>query len=284
MTAIVPSLATIDDFVVGSVGRSIPPSPRLDHLGRFLSSYSGSDKMFMVIQYTLKLIEPIMAWRARIQHRYGKRSEPVSRSAPGLAKIASLISDSRMLWRLFGLVPIFQWLSQLERVPPISRRLRTIERLQALSMLVYYPLEHLYYFGAHSIYNISPAKLASLSLWSTRAWTVYILLHFLHLREDVAHLIARGQALRRKLRQSREVKEKAGLDIKAPDNEVEAEIQAIKKRRTAILVDFVVNLAYFPQTVHWSLEKGYFTNDIWMSLFGFIAGIASFKGGWDATA
>jgi len=184
-----------------------------------------------------------------------------------------------MLWRLFGLVPIIQWLSSLERTPTTNHRLLIIERLQALSMLIYYPLEHLYYFGSHSIYAVSPKRLTSFALWSTRAWAAYVVLQFLHIQEDVAVLEAKGNSLIRTMKESRD---KDG-DLSVSDTDIKAECREIAKKRSALLLSFIANLAYFPQTVHWSLEKGYFTNDIWMSLFGFVSGIASFKGDWDAT-
>jgi hypothetical protein len=40
--------ARLNDFLLGAVGRSIPPSESLDHSVRFLSTWSGSDKLFMV--------------------------------------------------------------------------------------------------------------------------------------------------------------------------------------------------------------------------------------------
>jgi len=39
----------------------------------------------------------------------------------------------------------------LERSPPPTRSLLSIERAQGWSMLAYYPLEHLYYLAVHNI-------------------------------------------------------------------------------------------------------------------------------------
>jgi len=55
-----------------------------------------------VIQYGAKLLIPLLHFRARMQHRVGFRNEPTSSVVPALSKLASLISDARMLWRIWG--------------------------------------------------------------------------------------------------------------------------------------------------------------------------------------
>lgn len=92
----------------------------------------------------------------------------------------------------------------LERQPYTTRKLRTIERLQAWSILLYYPLEHISFLLNHSILpaeiplaKSSPKELGTkgrgttLKLDSgklTRAsigfWGVYLVLQLLHLQED----------------------------------------------------------------------------------------------------
>jgi hypothetical protein len=53
-------------------------------------------------QYVLKLIVPFFRLRARLQHRAGLRSDPISHTADGFAKLADLLGDSRTLWRTWG--------------------------------------------------------------------------------------------------------------------------------------------------------------------------------------
>lgn len=131
--------------------------------------------------------------------------------------------------RIWGLLPILQWQSSLERpeTQPQDRRLLAIERLQVLSMLAYYPLEHLCtfipvralifvskllcgillaiyagadYLGSHSVVRISPGRLNKLGLWSCRFWAAYVLLQFFHLAEDNNMLAATERAIRLKRR------------------------------------------------------------------------------------
>ncbi|OCH84085.1 hypothetical protein OBBRIDRAFT_799386 [Obba rivulosa] len=280
------SLSRLEDLTLGSFAR-VPTSATLDHLVRFLSTWSGSDKLFQVLQYIIKLIVPFLRFRARLQHRSGLRKAPASSVADGLAKLDSLMGDARMLFRFWGLLPIIQWLTSIERNPPPTRKLLTIERLQGWSMLAYYPLEHLYYLVSHSIIPaaipaislsalLSPKESAkpkllslnagSLALWSCRFWAIYVVLQFVHLREDMRLLKLRERSLG-----------------KAKTTAVQAEKEDLQKRRDALWTELVSNLGNFPLTIHWSLQQGLFGNEIWVGVFGLIAALASWRSGWKAT-
>ncbi|KAF8627043.1 hypothetical protein AX17_006384 [Amanita inopinata Kibby_2008] len=239
----------------------------------------------MVVQYALKLIVPLLNTRARLQYRAGMRKAPTSGAAEGYAKLSNIIGDSRTLWRIWGLLPIVQWLISLERNPQPTRRLLTIERLQGWSMLAYYPLEHLYYLCSHGVIPsviLSPLSFFSnsnlkkyirldankLALWSTRFWALYIILHFAHLREDKKLLEARQRSLRKG--------KGTGLTVE--------EKQELKQKWDIYWSEVVTNVAYFPLTLHWSMEKGLFKNELWVNILAFIAGVASFRSGWKATS
>lgn len=53
----------------------------------------------------MKLLVPLLTLRARLQYRAGLRDAPTSRSAEGYAKLATIVGDSRTLWRIWGKVP-----------------------------------------------------------------------------------------------------------------------------------------------------------------------------------
>ncbi|KAG1744049.1 uncharacterized protein EDB91DRAFT_1246930 [Suillus paluster] len=274
------TLAQLNDITLGSFS-NVPASETLNHLVRYLSTWSGSDKFFTLVQYTLKLIVPFLHWRARLQHRAGIRKDASSKVAPSLTSFASIVSDAKMLGRFWGLLPIFQWMISMERNPPPTRTLHTIERLQGWSMLGFYPLEHLYYLRAH---NLIPTSIPSLSailgrsskrislnenrliIWSCRCWLLYTVLQFAHLREDIKLLLTRQKNLRK------------GKGFSADDKE------DLRKRWDALLNELVANTANLPLALHWSLESGIFKNDIWVTIFSLINGIAAFRGGWRATA
>ena len=221
-----------------------------------------------MVQYLAKLLIPILELRARIQFRAGFRDSPKSVAAEKWASLGSLIGDSRTLWRTWGLchtsgsfprklnltcetihlglLPIIQWLIALERSPPPTKYLQTIERLQGLSMLIYYPLEHIYYFTSHSIFpaRFSPSSStnAKIALWSCRAWAAYIVLQFLHLKEDWKLLKLRERALRRN---SGKTSGTGEFPSASPDH------LEVAQRKSAIWNEFLVNVGYLPLTLHW---------------------------------
>ncbi|KAG8831246.1 hypothetical protein FRC17_003442 [Serendipita sp. 399] len=268
-------LAEANDLILGAFSR-VPPSPELDHAVRFLSTWSGSDKFFMLLENSAKLLVPLLEMRARMEYRNGVRKIPSSSSSARWKKLGSVISDARTLLRLWGLLPIFQWLISLERSPPPTRKLLTIERLQGLSMLAYYPLEHLYYLGSKGVLPISNEKIGKYSLWSTRAWAFYVCLQFLHLKEDWKLLKRREKAL---AKDTGSLGEKGRLSVEQENLRAE-----LLRRKDAILNELIVNIGYLPLTVHWSLKGGLFKNDIWVHLFGMVAALASFRGSWIASA
>ncbi|TFK49947.1 hypothetical protein OE88DRAFT_1632182 [Heliocybe sulcata] len=277
------NLTRLNDLILGSFSL-VPPSETLDHLVRYLSTWSGSDKLFMIIDYTLKLLVPFLNFRARMQCKAGMRKEPVSSAAQSLTKLGSLVGDARMLFRIWGLLPIVQWLISLERNPPPTRRLQVIERLQGWSMLAYYPLEHLYYLRAH---NIIPSSLPSftswfsikgkpvgvdanaMGMWSCRFWALYVALQFAHLGED---------------RKLLKMTERSIAKSKGKDPATVVEQEDLRKRWSAFWNEVAANIGYLPLTLHWSLEKGLFSDEVWVGIFGLVAAIASWRSGWQATA
>ena len=113
-------------------------------------------------------------------------------------------------------------------------------------MLIYYPLEHLYYFTSHSILppriSPSPSVNAKVILWSCRAWAAYVVLQFLHLREDWKLLKLRERALKRN----------SGTPIGVGEgSSTFVEDIEVAQRKSAIWNEFLVNVGYLPLTLHW---------------------------------
>lgn len=114
------------------------------------------------------------------------------------------------------MLPIIRWLISLERNPPPTRRLLTIERIQAWSLLFFYPLDHASYLVSHSIV---PAKTSSsllsraasitqqsadgsvsldagkMTRLSCRFWAVYLVMQLAHLQEDRGILLSEERSL-----------------------------------------------------------------------------------------
>ncbi len=149
------------------------------------------------------------------------------------------------------MLPIVQWLIALERAPPPTRRLLTIERTQGWSMLAFFPLQQLSLLRTN---DLVPAALplpttpsgkarrvtindGAVSLWSTRLWMTYVVLQLAHLREDRALLVKRQRALEKlSAREKLQPQERAEL----------------ARRWDAWYNELAVNLSYLPMTIHWS--------------------------------
>jgi hypothetical protein len=157
-----------------------------------------------------------------------------------------------------GILPILQWLISLERSPQPTHELLTIERLQAWSMLAYYPLEHLYYLCSHGVIPSTIPSLRSLfsstakpitlnldavGIWSSRFWALYVLLQFAHLREDRKLLKMRERSLRKA----------KGSSISASEKD------ELRQRWDAYWNEVVVNIGYLPLTIHWYVSTASFT-------------------------
>ncbi|THU87260.1 hypothetical protein K435DRAFT_730021 [Dendrothele bispora CBS 962.96] len=263
----IPALETI----ISQISQVVNPD-FIDHLVRYLGTWSGTDKLFTILQYTLKLLIPLLNLRARLQYRAGLRTTVSSDAATRLGKFASTISDSRTLWRFWGLLPIIQWLISLERNPHPTKKILGIERLQAWSMMGYYPLEHLAYLASHEVipprlwsFSLSPG---AMSIWSCRFWAAYVVLQIAHLREDWKHLQARTRSYRKAKGTSLNENEKV----------------EVQKRWDAYWNELLINIANLPLALNWSMENGFIKSDVLVSILNLVAALASFRSGWKATA
>lgn len=275
----------------------VEPNERLDHLIRYLSTWSGADKCLMVTQYSGKLLVVLLNLQYALRLRLlGLKSTKPSSAAARITKLSSLISDARVLYRIWGILPILKWMIGMERSPPPTRLLHNIERVQGWSMLAYCPMEALAYLAGHGVIPLSTQTQNKFWLWGSRCWALYVGLQLLHLVEDNRLLRLRARALER----SRGHPAPASIQLKnntrtsapaATADEKNGEEQNITRRmwdelddrKAAILNEFWVNLGYLPLTVHWSTTTGLF-GEGWVGLFGTIAGVAGFRSGWKNSA
>jgi hypothetical protein len=131
-----------------------------------------------------------------------------------------------------GLLSIFKSLSALERSPPESRLTLNLQRLQGLSMLVFYPLEYISFFSAPfaPLLRISPAASMKAQLWSVRSWGLYVALKVAELCNEWSGLVEKERA--------------ASEDA----------MKAIKKRKRAILYQLTANISRLPVIMHWCVN------------------------------
>ncbi|KAI9094835.1 peroxisomal biogenesis factor 11 [Phlyctochytrium arcticum] len=241
------------------------PNPTLDKLVRLLSTVKGTDKVFMIIQYTSK----ILLWHLR-------RSNPSSTFAQRIVNLATPLADVRVLLRYYGLLPMIQYIKASERQPSPSAKTQLLTRLMNASMIIYYPLEHAYWLSLHQIIPMKVETRNKVGIWSCRFWAAYVVLNFAQLWEQNVQLNKRERAL------VKQHKLKQGGDVATEAKEVATyrkERQVLAKQRQGLALDTVINAAYFPLTVHWSLENSSFP-DVGVGICGTIAALAQTYTAW----
>ncbi|KAH8923133.1 hypothetical protein BT69DRAFT_1242432 [Atractiella rhizophila] len=260
----------------------VPPTPTLERLIRVLSTWGGTDRFFMVIQYSTTLLLWVLKNSLKVQ------------SGPKLVNLEKLlgeISQARMLYRIWGVLPILTWLQALEKpgYKPTSKLNHWIERAQGYSMLAYYPLEHTYFLGSKGLISLTPAQQGRAGIWSVRFWALYVFLQFAHLYEDLRLLKLRKRAVDALDSPALSADEREGKEYlevaRTEKGDKRKKIAAIEQQERGLWDDFIVNVGYAPLTVHWSLESGLFQpGSPWVAIFGTIAGLYSWKQAWAKAA
>lgn len=106
---------TFVDSTLGAFS-NVAPNPTLDHLIRYLSTWSGTDKALMLTQYGSKLVIPLLTIQHSLRLRLaGNKSYHAykggSANARRLEKLSALIGDARVLFRIWGVLPMIKWVS-----------------------------------------------------------------------------------------------------------------------------------------------------------------------------
>jgi len=247
----------------------------LDQIIQYLSTLKGTDNFFEILTNVLKIVVPILHLGARLQRKAGFRKSDVSGVGERLAKLTPLIGDSRMLFRVWGVLPIIQWLLSHSKYPPATSRLLKLERWQIFTMLAYFPTEQLYYLRAH---DIIPAAITlpvlgktvalntrKLLLASSRCYLAYIVLEFFRLKEKSGLLCAKQKAL---------------SEVNTNNVEANAEKTELKQSWEAHTLAIVSNTFRFPGALCWSLESGIPLNDVTGAVFGLVASLIAFRDLW----
>lgn len=243
------------------------PSPFLGRLCKWLSTLVGTDQLIMLIQYTLDIITHHMDSRTptrilSLLNRFFpflgtqtiKQSSSTSPISARLKKLSLIFADVRVFLRLQGIIPTYQWLLQTHASPPSDPTLATVEKLQTYANMLYFPLENAAYLASHDIIPMSKRTETDLWLWSVRFWATHVALEFIRLYRE------------RQIRKKGKEKEKETND-------------GGRRGDRTWWAQLIMNLAYAPQTIHWSVEGGVF-RDIEIAYAGVIAAIASIYLGW----
>lgn len=263
------------------------PSATLSHFNRVAGSTSGQDKLFMVYAYAAHVVVAALK---------SKRLATKTRIdlAERIEKLRGVISDARVLYRLFGLFPIISWAQSLNdpATQPKDGQLLLIQRLQAWSMLLYYPLEHTYYLAGKGVFKIQPKRIGQLVIWSCRFWAAYVVLQILHIRRSFVLLSRERASILHAARHrvashglsSSLSPDKPTLGLESSVESDRVRLEAIQVQRRALRQDCWVQAGYLPLTAHWSLPQGLLPNNVWVGVCGTVAAVAGLKGVWEKTA
>ncbi|KAG0084928.1 hypothetical protein BGZ93_004254 [Podila epicladia] len=251
-----------------ALGKLFPANPTLDHAVRFLSQVRGTDKTLMVVQYFSKIFIWYFLKRGR------------DSTAQRIKNLAGPISDFRILLRYYGLLPLVQWMQYVDNNPSPSPLLLLLDRLQNICNLIYYPLEHIYWLGAHEVIPISMEKTNKIAIWSCRFWAAYVFLQFIHLAEEYRLYKARVQSVKTQIKAADTKATETGEP--ADKTVYKSELASLKAEKKGIIINTIINTGYLPLTVHWSLEKSSFP-DVGVGMFGGVAALAQFYVAWKSS-
>ncbi|CEG50509.1 hypothetical protein PHYSODRAFT_561237 [Plasmopara halstedii] len=211
----------------------IPPLLDVDKFARFSSRTIDADKFYKTIGYGLGAVGHLMA------HTMQKETE----TSKGFQAIASNISMARYVIRFTGGVESFAaWKNDSWCYGDDSEHIKQVVRLQALSMIIYYPLEHISYIGfvAPKLLDIDAMKV---SRQSCQAWGIYIIL-------DVY-----ANAIRFLTLTSKEKQIKEQMDLS--DEERATLLTSIQLRRRELYYVQLRNFLFAGPCFHWSFQKSF---------------------------
>ncbi|KAI1004474.1 hypothetical protein K3495_g3739 [Podosphaera aphanis] len=250
----------------------------ISHLSRIIASPSGTDTLLLTVSYASLLTSSVLSSISKSLLRTTARlliakslilpphisivlatKLPSSRLlvlAQRLKALSSLISDVRIFARLWGLLGIWNWgKAVLIEAPNEDAVIRAVESIQVGSNIVYQYLENIAYLSGKGVLGLSPAKQKQAWKWSSRFWALHVAMEFIRLYRKI--VIAKESAKENEATQNSEMSYLNRL--------------------------MIINAAYSPMTIHWSLEKG-LMSEFWIGLLGTIIGILKTRHVWGNTS
>lgn len=191
------------------------------------------------------------------------------RLSQSLRALSSLISDFRIFVRLWGLLAIWEWGSGVlkQAQGEGDRTLRGIAFAQVAVNVAFQALENGAYLASKGVLGWSTERQNSAWVWSSRFWAAHVGL-------DLWKLVCERRIRGREAR-ARAVGRGEKVDAEE-EEEKRAWLAGWRKR-------VLVNMAWAPLTMHWSVEDG-LISDLWVGMFGSVAGVVGMSELWKKTA
>lgn len=227
---------------------------QLAHFNRLNTQLWGYDKTVRLTHYICRTLKNILI-------NSGRTSQ-----GEAIGKIASQLSNYRMITRFTGVpATIESFFSLHEEKDPFFRAIATV---QAVSMLGYYPLEHIAWLSDYGV--IPTINTDPLWRYSSLSWWVYVVL-------DLVVAYCRHKSLNAQITRS--------LHRATSDNsaELKKEIANLLHQRTRLRLQVLSMLCDFVLAWHWSVKKSPFS-DLHIGVVGSIGSLVGFYFRWKATA
>ncbi|WWC90490.1 uncharacterized protein L201_005426 [Kwoniella dendrophila CBS 6074] len=304
---------------------SLTTTQLINKLTKLTSTYSGLDASLMIIQYSTPLVIALLLKINQLKTKYGyhrlfknKQSNfGLLELSQGWGQMGKSIGEARVIFRLFGMLPIISWLLALHPKPlesinkllysiislnsnfitRIKESSKTIPTLQAISLLLYYPLEHLSWLTTKKVVPLSERRRGLAELWSVRFWALYVVLEIYKLSQSYQSLQRRTKLLKYSSKSDISKEESEGYELppspSSPNSNNEkvqsvsimnidkkVEIDALKKDWNDWLNTAVINSGYAPLTIHWSTPGGLWTSPLIGGSLGIVAALGRLTAEW----
>jgi hypothetical protein len=218
---------------------------------------------------------------------------------PSLRALSALLSDLRSSLRLFGLLGIYAWGLSIWSSPPTDPVLRGIAWAEVVANAVFQACENVAVLAEKGVLRRGgwdgprgDVRKKRFWLWSSRAWMVHVGL-------EVGRLVrvwGLGQEKKKKKKRvgggegegegEREEKGVVVRDEGGDEAVVKIDMEMEKKKKAEgekWWRDLIVNAAYAPMTMHWSVEDGILTEP-WLGALGLVATGIGFRQVWRDTS
>lgn len=259
-----------------TLSQTIPP---IHHVQRLLSHTSTLDTTLLTLTYTLSLLKSLLP-----------RLPATSSLKSALPPLLAILSEYRILLRLPGLLSIYTGAVATYLSPPKDRLLQSLAWAQLISIALFQALENAAFLADKGVLKWKPGRSGKASMWSCRAWMVYVGLELGKLGyEYQARTVKSPAEGKEKGIGERQIAEgilsTEMIDSDKNLTELERKAAAMEEKEwlAGWKTRLAVNAAYAPMTVHYSFANG-FLSDHSSAALGCIVAWLTFGDAWRKTA
>eukprot|EP01124_Arcella_intermedia_P019381 TRINITY_DN26695_c0_g1_i1.p1 TRINITY_DN26695_c0_g1~~TRINITY_DN26695_c0_g1_i1.p1 ORF type:complete len:210 (-),score=55.43 TRINITY_DN26695_c0_g1_i1:7-636(-) len=144
----------------------------LQFIERYSSTISGTDKLFMLVEFACKVF-------------VSKSPDSIKAN---IQSLSSNLSDVRVQLRYTGLASVLLGFGNLQKQAAKPSPFLILKFVENFMNLLYFPMEHICWLASHKIINVSKETQDYLGLLSSRVWLVSVLLYYIHLFIDLKRI------------------------------------------------------------------------------------------------